>query len=65
MFKYPIISGDGGNSVPILGDPGAEATDGNWMWWRLVTKKKYSFSLSCDQITRSKVLKLHISGIYG
>ena len=54
MFKYPIISGDGGNSVLMLDDPGAGLTDGDWKWWRLVTETNHGVSY---QMIRSKVLK--------
>ena len=56
MFKYPIISGDGGNSVLVLDDPGAELPDGDWKWWRLVTETSQGVSLSRYQMIRSKVL---------
>ena len=53
MFKYPIISGDGGNSVLVLDDPGAELPDGDWKWWRLVTETNQGVSLSRYQMIRS------------
>ena len=44
MFKYPIISGDGGNSVLVLDDPGAGLTAAGWKWARLVTEKNHGVS---------------------